>query len=184
MGAISSVVTFIVAVAYLGFYSKYTDSLHTDDMSGKLMGIFLYAWIFFSFLSIIFSFKAISSFILKRKFQGIGLAVLGILFTILVAGLVMPTLGLSHSVMYKRKANMIARKALNEFNQIGLDGNLLLEDYEIEIKDNYGKESYVVEVIYTLKGEFDFDSFPQHFSVILNLENGKAEILREDVLEE
>jgi hypothetical protein len=175
---------FVVVPWYIDFYSKYTDSLHSDKISGKQMGTFLGAWFLLSFLSIVFSFLAIILSIIKRKSKGIGTAVIGILITFFVAALVMPTLGLSHSVMYKRKANDIAHKALEEFNQTSQGGNYFLKDYEKKINYNYGKEPRIVEVIYTLKRGVEFDSFPQHFTVILNLENGKAEIQREGVLEE
>ncbi len=189
LGAIFfAIAAFIVVPLYMSFYDKYTDSLHTDTISGNRSGIFLCAWFVFSFLSIVLSFltiiSAIISLILKRKFQNIGSAVLAILITFFLAALVMPTLGLSPSIMYKRKANDIAYKALQEFNQTNQGGNIFLKDYEQKIQYNYGKEPRIVEVIYTLKREVEFDSFPQHFSVIINMENGKAEIQREGVLEE
>ncbi len=179
-----SFVTLIIVFIYLGCYSVYNDSLRTNDISGNLAEISLYAWLLFSFLSVIISFIAIIWSAIQRKLRDIGIAVLAIFITLFAAGMVMPTMGLACSTIYTRKANAIALKALNEFNQTSqsreLGGPFLLTDYQIEyVEPNNDDEPQLVEVFYELKREVEFDSFPQHFSVTLNLENAKTKLQKE-----
>jgi hypothetical protein len=174
---------FIAVMLYLPCNSIHNDSLLTDEISGKMKGVFLSAWFYCSSVSICISLIAIVSLLIKRKLTGVITAIFAIFGTLLVAALVMPTLGLAHSTIYKRKANGMAYKALNEFNQTSLskelDGPFLLSDYEVKYEPNYNDAPRIVEVFYELKKDVHYDSFPQHFLVTLNLENAKIEFHKE-----
>lgn len=143
------------------------------------MGLFGTAWFLFSILTIFLSLIAFFHVaIWCRHVTGVGQAIGALLLTVFMAAFVMPTLGLSHSHMYRNKANAQVRTALDEFNDTSqakeLGGPFSLQDYEVEVEESFGDDSQSVEVTYKLKNNDASDLFPHQFSVTLNLQNGQA----------
>ena len=148
--------------------------------------VLLKYYYFFCFLSSI-SHIAYS----KGKEKGIGESICAMVLVLLIAGLVMPTLGLAHSTQYKRQANRTALEFIDKLSSTESSKDrtktISLSDYEIEINDDYSDSSdepKIIEVVYTLKEESEILSYPQQFSVLLNFDTGEKTIKEDTVSEE
>ena len=66
---ILGMITLLAAFAYLAFYDLYTDSLHTDKVSGYWMSMFGGIWFFSSAISIFLSFIAMLHVAFSKKYS-------------------------------------------------------------------------------------------------------------------
>lgn len=184
--------TWCAGIGYLGAYQKYWDSLRTNNIAGNLMGIFGTSWFLLSAITL-FAFIISIAWVAwtRDKHKGFKEAFSALIVVLVIASLVMPTLGLTNSTQYKRQAGTVAWEYLKEYKTSQADkGNvqsMSLANYNVEIIKDYDISLYEmrkVEVVYTLKEEFEMFSCPQQFSVLLDFETGEKSIKEDNSTEE
>jgi hypothetical protein len=185
--SLSDAVSCVIVVLLGGclyFLSSYEKSLFIDKTAAMWNGLFGLGYVLCSILSVLISVILIVRVTISfGKVTGFWGGIRGLLVVLVTLGFFMPTLGKSHTPIYRRKANSVATTALHQFNDSQqakeFGGSFQLDDYSIESRWGYNQNSHLIEFQYELNRKIETDSFPQRFSVILNMENGSAELRKE-----
>jgi hypothetical protein len=165
-------------------FNYYMDSLGKNSFASIVGSIGLIVYVLFSLLSVpIVLIHLIRMALSLGQVKGFIEAIRCFLIVVLAAAIFMPQYTSRDTAMYRKKARSVVSPELRQFNDSPkakeLGGPFQIDDYSIEVHHLYNQKSNLVEVRYELKRKIESDSFPGRFSVILNREDGSAELRKE-----